>query len=411
MLAALLLWNLGNFVFFVLAGRDLGPNDYGLVAALLAGTMVVMVPASAFQYAVARNEASRGGPGHVPGAVYRRAYREVLWMVPLVLAVVAIGVVIAGQVVDLPVGEVLVTLLVVVPMVPLFLSVGQLQAENRFAALGTSIALLGPPRPIALVVLAAVGLGVYAALGASAIAVAIAAAAAALFSRSRLRGPAVVPTEAWSDYRRAVFALAAGLGGIALLSNLDVVVAKIALPDEEAGQFGAIAVLGKAVVLVPQAVSIVVLPRVAARRAATLDTGPLLALAVGVTLVVGAAATLVAAVFEEQIVRVTFGPEYVSAAHLLAPFTAASTLLGAVIVLLNHHAGRGADAYVWGVGAVALVQPLLFVAFHGSSEALIAVDAVAYGLGIALHEVLHGRGPNGMVRGLWRLGGRLRGRW
>lgn len=62
-LVSLGLWNLGNFLFFVIAGRLLGPEDYGLVAALLAATLVVMVPASAFQYAIARQEGPLAGLG------------------------------------------------------------------------------------------------------------------------------------------------------------------------------------------------------------------------------------------------------------------------------------------------------------------------------------------------------------
>ena len=400
-LLALAAWNLGNFAFFVIAGRLLGPADYGLVAALLAATMVAMVPASAVQYALARGEGGRFEAGSMRiGAVYRRAYRTALVAVPVAGVALALVLVAAAVGTDAPAGPLLVTLLVVLPMVPFFLSLGQIQSESRFRAVALVMSLLGIPRPIVLVVLAAAGFGIYAALGAGAVAMAGAAGAAAWLTADRLReAPAPAPEE-WRAFRVALLPLAVGLGGIALLTNLDVVVAKLALPDHDAGEFAAIAVLAKAVVLVPQAVSIVALPRVAGRTAGGGPTGPLLAAAVGVTLAVGGLASLLAIPLAEPIVRMTYGDEYVAGAHLLAPLTAASTLLGAVIVLLNHHAGRGADAFVWGVGAVALLQPLLFLALHDSAGALIAADAIAYGLALILHEVLHGRGPDGMVRSL-----------
>jgi len=408
-LASLGLWNLGNFLFFVLAGRDLGPDDYGLVAALLAATLVVMVPASALQYAVAREE---GGitavDGERAGAIYRHAFRRALVAVPVVLAIAAAVVVVAGAALDGPIGPMLVTLLVVAPMAALFLSLGQIQSESRFRAFALPISLLGVPRPVALLAFAAAGLGVYAALLGSAVAVGLAALAAAVLTRERLRGAPPAAAEAVDAFRRALGPLAVGLTGIAILTNLDVVVAKIALSSQAAGEYGAIAVLARSVVLVPQAVSIVLLPRVAARRAEGRDTGPLLAAAVGITLAVGGLATLGAALLEEPIVRLTYGADYVDGAHLLAPLTAASTLLGAIIVLVNHHAGRAADGYVWAIGAVALLLPVLFLGLHGDGAQLIAADAIVYAVALVVHEVIHGRGPDGILRGLVTAGRGLR---
>lgn len=400
-LASLALWNGGNFLFFVIAGRLLGPEDYGLVAALLAATLVVMVPASAVQYAVAREEGplvDRGSPD--AGAVYAWAWRRTGLLLLPVLAVLAAVIAVAGRAAGGPVGPMCATLLVVAPMVPMYLSLGQLQAENRFRGFALPVSLLGVPRPVALLALYAVGLGVYAAILGSAVAVVAAAVAGWALTRARLRGAPPAPAPARQAFRRAIGPLAVGLAGIAVLTNLDVVVAKIALSDDEAGEFGAVAVLARAVVLVPQAVSIVLLPRVAARRAAGRETGSLLAAGVGITLAVGAVATLVALLAEEPIVRLTYGEEFVGGAHLLAPLTAASTLLGAVIVLVNHHAGRSADGYVWAIGAVSLTLPLLFLVLHDSGMQLILAETIAYTLALVVHEVIHGRGPDGILRGL-----------
>jgi O-antigen/teichoic acid export membrane protein len=400
-LISLGIWNLGNFIFFVAAGRLLGPDDYGLVAALLAATLVVMVPASAFQYAVAREEGTvlaTGGPGL--GATYRAMQRRMLVWVPLALLAIGAVVVVAGLAAGGPVGPMLATLLVVAPMIALYLSLGQLQAESRFRAFAVPVSMLGIPRPLALLALAALGMGVYAALVGSAVALLAAAAAGVWFTRARLRESGAADPARVRSAERALGPLAVGLAGIAVLTNLDVVVAKLALPDQEAGEYGAVSVLARSVVLVPQAVSIVLLPRIAARRAGGRDTGPLLGAAVGLTLAVGAVATLLAALLEEPIVRITYGEEYVDGAHLLAPLTGASTLLGAIIVLVNHHAGRSSDGYIWSVGLVALLLPVMFVPLHGSGGELILADVIVYIVALAVHEVIHGRGPDGILRGL-----------
>ncbi|HMM72052.1 MAG TPA: hypothetical protein PKC22_07505 [Rhodocyclaceae bacterium] len=401
-LLALVTWNLGNFLFFVIAGRLLGPTDYGLVAALLAATMIVMVPASALQYAVARGD---GGlvalsDAHV-GAVYRQALGRSLWMVPLAGAVVA-GMILALPVADLPRGEMIVTVLIVLPMAPLYLALGQLQAEQRFGPFSVATAAIGVPRPVILLLFTALGMGVYAALGASAVALAAAAGIGVWFARPQTVRPR--PTsEAWGAFRCALPPLVAGLIALSLLTNLDVMVGKLVLPAQQAGEFAAIAALGKAAVVIPQAVSIVMLPRVAARRAQNLDTGPLLAGAIGLTFIVGAAATLVAWSIETPIIRLTYGADYVDGAHLLAPLVGASTLLGGLMVLLNHHIGRNADSFVWGLTGVAALEAVLLGIFHATPEQIVMVDAVACATGLLLHEVVMGRGPDSMTAGLARL--------
>ncbi len=240
----------------------------------------------------------------------------------------------------------------------------------------------------------------YAAILGSAVAVAGAAVAGLALTRLRLRDAPPPEPSAVSAFTRALGPLAVGLAGIALLTNLDVVVAKLALSDQAAGEYGAVAVLARSVVLVPQAVSIVLLPRVAARRTEGRDTGPLLAAAVGITLLVGGLATLGAALLEDPIVRLTYGADYLEGASLLAPLAAASTLLGAIIVLVNHHAGRAADGYIWAIGPISLLLPLFFIPLHGSGAQIILADAIVYVIALAVHEVIHGRGPDGILRGL-----------
>ena len=79
-LAALIAWNVGNYLFFLAAGRFLGPADFGLAAALLAVTVIISVPGNALQYGIAHSVAA---PMHVgegtPSAIYRRAWRRSLF--------------------------------------------------------------------------------------------------------------------------------------------------------------------------------------------------------------------------------------------------------------------------------------------------------------------------------------------
>lgn len=397
-LAGLLAWNAGNYAFFLIAGRLLGPSDYGLVAALLAVSVVVLVPCGALQYGIARRVAGTPGDALARGAVYRRAWWRALVVSTALGAAAALVLGAAGLAGVDGMGPLLATIPILAPMGVLMLSLGQLQGEERFGPLAVSMGLIGAPRPLLILALALLTSATYAALLGSALASVAAAAAAAAFTWRLLRHAPAPDASEWRAFSRTLAPLAVGLTGIALLTNLDVVVAKLALDDVEAGQFGAIAVLAKAVILVPQTTSVVLLPRIAARRAAGRDTGPLLLLGLASAVLAGGLGSLVCLFASDPIVRITFGEEYTDNAGLLPAFVAASALLGGLTVLVNHHASRQADRFVWMVGGLAVVQVAAFALFHSRPEALIAVDAAVAGIGIVVHEIVHRGSGDSMIR-------------
>ena len=187
-----------------------------------------------------------------------------------------------------------------------------------------------------------------------------------------------------------------GLSGLGVLTNLDVIVGKAALGAEEAGQFAAAATLAKAVFLVPQAVSFVLLPRVAARSAQARNTGVLLGVAVAVTLVAGGLASLLlggrrAAPRDHVRVRVHW------VGGILGAYAAASTLIGA-LSWSSSTTSAGAPTVSCGASRGSRSPSGPFAAFHDSAEAIIAVDAAVGPAGILLHELMYPGPPKRLCR-------------
>ena len=121
------------------------------------------------------------------------------------------------------------------------------------------------------------------------------------------------------------------------------------------------------------------------------------------TLGVGGAAAVLCVPLGEPITRIAYGAEYLPGADLLAPLVAASTLLGLAIVLVTHHAARRDHRFVWAVAIVAVLQLVLLLLLGNSAAAIIWVDVASGVAVLVVHEVIHGRDRDGIVRGLVRL--------
>ena len=113
----------------------------------------------------------------------------------------------------------------------------------------------------------------------------------------------------------------------------------------------------------------------------------------------GALAMLLAVPLAEPIMNIAFGSEYASASSLLVPFFGATTLLGALLILVNHHVARSDHRFVWAVGGLAVLQIVLLTMFSTSDKAIIAVDAVVAGIGLVVHEMIYFNTDESMLRG------------
>jgi O-antigen/teichoic acid export membrane protein len=404
--ASLAIWSIGAYFFYLLAGRLLGPEDYGLAAALQAVIVAIALPAIALQWAVARSIASAtAADRNGARAVYRRAVVRGIAATVVVAAIATIITVANGSARSgVPVGPLVATYWSAAPIIPLVLGMGALQGEHRywgFAGTYGSTGVLRAPFLLLLLAIPIIG-SVEATSIATGIPYLLAAVIALWLTRSHLRVTTPPPPIMWRAFTHSLIAAGVGLGGIAVLTNVDVVAAKIGIGGKEAGYFGATAIVAKALMVIPQALTVILLPRVAERESRGNATGPLLAAGVAVMFAAGIAAMLIAIPLADPIITITFGEAYAPAADLVVPFFGATTLLGALLILVNHHVARSDHRFVWVTGGLAIVQIGLLIFFSGTERSIIAVDAVVAALGLVIHELIYFRTDQSMVRGVGR---------
>ncbi len=328
---ALTLVNVMAYVVTVAAARDLSKDDYGTLVALLGVLLVACVPAIALQAVVAKAVRTRA-----PGALLRRG---------LVLGLTAslVGAALSPVVAAFLHSGVAGPLLVAVQLAPfavLSSAMGVLQGQERFGALALVISVQALGRGAGVVPLLFGGTSddVLVALAAGVL-------ASALLALAFVGLPASGPAFALAEVGHAT----GGILALLVLANVDVLLARNVLSGDQSGRYAVGAVLAKAAFWLPQAVAVVVFPRLSdpVEGRALLRTSLLLVGGLGALEVIGCL------VLAKPVLEITFGTQY----GALSPYAWLWVVQGAalsLVQLLVYRAIALADrvtGVVIGVGA------------------------------------------------------------
>ena len=383
--------NLGNYGFHLAAARYLGPASYADVASLAALAGFLTLPLVGVQLALARYVAEFAATGDRPAIAYvfRRSLR-LAFKVGAVATVVALLLAVPIQrLLDIDsLSAVVLTMLVTAPAIMTPIAWGLVQGLQRFGLFSVSLGAGPAMRVVAAVVLLTAGYGVAGAMGATLAATIVSLAVPLWFMRSWLRErmAAVAPVEA-REAAAYVIPVVVGVLSITMLSTSDVIAAKIALPDDEAGLYGGASLIGRVILYFPAAIVMVLLPRVSARVATGRETSHVLRQSLLATGAFCAAATAVYAALPELVLSIAFGSKFEDASSFLWMFAVAMTGFAFVNVLLAYHLAMGHSRFSWILLAGAAVQVALFGLFNDSPEQLLAVNiGIAVTL-VALHIV------------------------
>lgn len=354
--AATLASNAVALLFTVVFARILGAEGYGSLATLLSTFLILAVPGSAVQVAVARETAmGRLGSDAQLGATLAR-WRRTLLLACLAVAVAAallreqIASVLSvdeawAAAATLPTG-----------CLWLLLSVerGVLQGRHAYRPVAWSLMLEALGRVAVALVLVGLGLGVSGAYLGTPLSMLMVAAALAWVARRRLGRPARgIPTETLRELMRGAWPAVLGLFLVAVLQNVDVILVKRSIGGDEAGAYAAAAVAAKAVVWVAIGVGLYLLPAAVRRAREGGDPRPVLLRALAVVSLVALPMLLAYAVAPELVLRLAFGAETVAASGALFTLGLAMTLLAAGYLCVQYMLALNRVTFLYALAAVA----------------------------------------------------------
>ena len=349
--------------FQSLASHQLRPADYGSVFAVVTLITFIALPASAFTLLMAR-ETSRGqasGQVALSANLLRRGNRALMLVGIAVGCLMALGAPLLGRFLAVP-AELLLAASVGVPFgVALPLLLGEFQGSQRFAAF--SLLTTGQA---AVKLVAAVALGlVFGPLGVIS-GISLATIATYLVVRRLLRRRMAIRTGLswWRPASRYLAVVLPSTISLAVLLSADVLLVKHYFPSRAAGEYAAVAALGRAIFWGASGVAAVLFPKVVYRSTqgmsgSNLVGGSLVLVAIG-----GLAGLALLSEGSGWLLAAFAGGAYSGAATYVPWYAVGMTMLGGVAVLVAALQSQGRPAFLAVLLPLSLLEPALLVTMH-----------------------------------------------
>jgi len=367
-----------GYVYLLLAGRALGAESYGAFGSLFGIFYVFSLVGDALRIAIANQVASlaaREGDSAAIGVVLKSAAKLVLVGLLIVILLMANSAAVASFFHMSSTGPVLVLGGALLTTLLLFVLLGIIQGLQLFGWLALAGYLLPHGLKLAFGALALwmgwklVGL-VGALLASNAIAIGIALLPLSRLATAAMRRSPSAPSVHFG--RLAAPALMIGIV-ICVPTSVDVMLVTHFFDSESAGLYNAAATMGKVVLFLPIAVSLVMLPRVSERHGLGGETRSLLRLGLTCVAAISGAITIAYWILPEGLVRLLFGQEYLLAAPLIGWYGIAMTLFAINYLFAQYDLATSNTRGLMMAIGITLIQVIVIATVHSSLLQIIRV--------------------------------------
>ena len=372
---------IGGFVYHAIAGRVLGPTTYGQVAFLIAVYSVGTAPALILIVVLARYTATLIARGDV-------GVRTLMTRTIRLVAIPGLIAVLVTTLIARPVAE-FEHLGSALPVLILGFSIalvwqvaiprGILQGLQRFTSLSLNLSLELIVRTTVVFGLLTAGYAVSGAMAAVFMGLAFCFGLGLFSLRDHFgKSGTRVPLRAMFGFSLTA---AAGIIGIQVLYNQDVILAEHYLSGHAGGIYGGLNKIGTILFFLTLSVSQVLFPRVVEAVAKEQHPGRILAQSAGILTALGAGALLVFAVAPGLVVGILFGPGFRDA----TPYVLAVGVIGLALsldnLLVQFFMAVHDRTFVPILAAACIAEAVLIVLFHSGVGQIVA-DVLASLVGL-----------------------------
>lgn len=370
--------NAGNYIYNLIMGRWLGPSLFADLSLIVTLLLVVTFLTAPIQMTTARYSAIHTADGDLKALA---SIRRFIWRAAagLGLTLTVLFIAFAPLLQNFFHTQSSLPFIIFGAALPFSLLQGVergiLQGQTRFGILAASYQVEMWTRLLVSIGLVAMGLSVNGAV------IGISLSFVFTWLTARLAVKNLFTKEDISKEIRAeliTFAmpvLVSQLGQI-LINNSDVILVKRFYAPEQAGQYAALALIGRIVFFATWSVVTTMFPIVAQKQKMGEAHEHLLWLSLGIVLAVSAPIVLLTLVIPEWIVKILFGAQYLGIAPLLWLYALATSLYAMANVVIMYRLSLGKGAETRFAIAAGVFQVLGIILFHQTLAQVVYVQVV-----------------------------------
>lgn len=378
MAAFVLVGGLFNYLYQLAMGRMLAPAEYGTLISLLSLFLIISVFSQTIQTSITKFTSRFRVDNRLGRINYLWKYslrRTFLLGVILFLALFLLSPLISGFLnIDNSWYWIIFASSFILSFA-LAASWGILQGLQRFSPLGISTALVSLLRLGLGIILVYLGLGLYGGLLCLPLAILVAMVLSLSFLKDLAKvGNETVKVDGLFSYAGpALLALTA----FAVLTNIDVVLVKHFLSPENAGNYSAISVLGKIVLVAPMGVAVAMFPKTSELFESGGSHRPVMMKAMLLTVVIGGGVLIVYWLFPDFIIDRLFAGKYPLATPYLSKYGLAMAFWAISFLLLNYSLSLNRTKVAYPLLGAMVLQLGLISLFHSSIAQVVDIMLIS----------------------------------
>lgn len=363
-----------NYIFQIILGRTLSPEQYGSFNSLFATGALITTPFTILHLVFSRFIARMtGNKLQKTKSLLTICLKTIL---AIVFGIAVIGLLSAQWLQNFLHTET--TLPIILMLLATCFSAFQqvlvavCEGMQRFLALGIISGGGALARLLfAILFVVILGWGIEGGL----LAVTFAASSALVFGVWQLRdifkSQAVdLPSNSWLEMARFSIPSFLMITMVAIMCNIDIILVRHYCPQDQAGYYATATILGRIAFFLPSSLLMVLFPSVAKATASGAKDHQYLFVSLGLTAILSGIVFLVFFLAGQSIIQVVYGNQYFSAAPLLTIVTAAMGLLAVSHVIFSYNMARSEFSFLWLlIGGVLLMLSLVFL-YHDSAKTI-----------------------------------------
>ncbi len=385
--------NVVNYASNLIFSRLLEPVGYGELITLLALALVIAIPSGAAQTVIAERVAFYRAEGERDSLFYliRHAIVHVTAIAAAITVIYTAVTPLLAELLNLQdIGPAIALAPLIFLTFVLPVALGVAQGMDRFNVLGSILVMIALSRIIFGVAGSIVDGSAGAVIAGQAIGMFVVLGISAWMLRDlvlpRGSGAARSGLEPKPELRVAM--ASAAFIAFAVLSNLDILLAKIFMSGIDVGMYAAIATVGKIVLFAPMAVPFVMVPHAAREHREHGAGGRSLRISGLIVLAISLVVAVPAAIAPDQVVKLMFGSDYAAAAPGVRPILVAGAGL-ALLYLVAVYAATIKDRRWFNLLLVGVALQIIGISlFHSSPVQIATVQAAVIVVVLLLNEHL-----------------------